>query len=79
MGGQGELATTLFIDEGSGSLDTGSLDLALDALESLQSRGRQVGVISHVEAIKDRIPTHIAVCKQGGGKSVVETGRTSLG
>lgn len=76
MGGQGGLATTLFIDEGS--LDTGSLDLTLNALESLQSRRRQVGVIGHVKAMKDRIPTHIAVRKQGGGKSVVETGRTSL-
>jgi exonuclease SbcC len=72
MGGKGGLAATLFIDEGFGSLDPASLDLAIDALESLQSQGRQVGVISHVEAMKDRIPTRIAVRKQGGGKSVVE-------
>ena len=72
MGGKGGLASTLFIDEGFGSLDANSLDLAIDALESLQSQGRQVGVISHVEAMKDRIPTRIAVSKQGGGKSVVE-------
>lgn len=72
MGGKGGLAATLFIDEGFGSLDAGSLDLAIDALESLQSQGRQVGVISHVEAMKDRIPTRIVVRKQGGGRSVVE-------
>lgn len=72
MGGKGGLVATLFIDEGFGSLDAGSLDLAIDALESLQSQGRQVGVISHVDAMKDRIPTRIAVRKQGGGKSVVE-------
>jgi exonuclease SbcC len=72
MGGKGGLVATLFIDEGFGSLDAGSLDLAIDALEGLQSQGRQVGVISHVEAMKDRIPTQIAVRKQGGGKSVVE-------
>lgn len=72
MGGKGGLAATLFIDEGFGSLDPASLDLAIDALESLQSQGRQVGVISHVEAMKDRIPVRIAVRKQGGGKSVVE-------
>lgn len=78
MGGKGGLAATLFIDEGFGSLDTSSLDLALDALESLQSQGRQVGVISHVEAMKDRIPTRIAVRKQGGGKSVVEIGGTGF-
>lgn len=72
MGGKGGLAATLFIDEGFGSLDAGSLDLAIDALESLQSQGRQVGVISHVEAMKERIPTRIAVHKQGGGKSAIE-------
>lgn len=72
MGGKGGLVATLFIDEGFGSLDAGSLDLAIDALEGLQSQGRQVGVISHVEVMKDRIPTQIAVRKQGGGKSVVE-------
>ena len=55
MGGKGGLAATLFIDEGFGSLDAASLDLAIDALEGLQSQGRQVGVISHVEAMKDRI------------------------
>lgn len=72
MGGKGGLAATLFIDEGFGSLDAGSLDLAIDALESLQSQGRQVGVISHVEAMKERIPARIAVHKQGGGKSAIE-------
>lgn len=72
MGGKGGLVATLFIDEGFRSLDAGSLDLAIDALEGLHSQGRQVGVISHVEAMKDRIPTRIAVRKQGGGKSVVE-------
>lgn len=72
MGGKGGLASTLFIDEGFGSLDATSLDLTIDALETLQSQGRQVGVISHVEAMKDRITTQINVRKQGGGKSVIE-------
>jgi DNA repair protein SbcC/Rad50 len=71
MGGKGGLAATLFIDEGFGSLDATSLDLAINALEGLQSQGRQVGVISHVEAMKDRIPVCIMVSKQGGGKSAV--------
>lgn len=80
MGSQGGLAATLFIDEGFGSLDANSLDLAIDALETLQSQGRQVGVISHVEAMKERIPTRIAVRKQGGGKSAVSiSGRGGLG
>lgn len=71
MGGKAGLAGTLFIDEGFGSLDAASLDMAIDALEGLQSQGRQVGVISHVEAMKDRIPVRIMVTKQGGGKSTV--------
>jgi exonuclease SbcC len=71
MGGKGGLAGTLFIDEGFGSLDATSLDLAIDALEGLQSQGRQVGVISHVDAMKDRIPVQIMVAKLGGGKSSV--------
>lgn len=71
MGGKGGLAATLFIDEGFGSLDATSLDLAIDALEGLQSQGRQVGVISHVDAMKDRIPVQIMVSKLGGGRSSV--------
>jgi exonuclease SbcC len=71
MGGRGGLAATLFIDEGFGSLDAASLDLALDALERLQSQGRQVGVISHVEAMQDRIAVRVRVERQGGGRSRV--------
>ena len=71
MGDKGGLAATLFIDEGFGSLDATSLDLAIDALETLQSQGRMIGVISHVEAMKDRIPVQIRVHRQGGGKSVI--------
>lgn len=71
LGSKGGLAATLFIDEGFGSLDAESLDLAIDALETLQSQGRSVGVISHVEAMKDRIPVQIRVVRQGTGKSSV--------
>jgi len=69
MGGTGGLAATLFIDEGFGSLDAESLDLAIDALEALQSQGRTIGVISHVDAMKERIPVQIRVKRQGGGRS----------
>ncbi|OYU18732.1 MAG: hypothetical protein CFE34_08965 [Rhodobacteraceae bacterium PARR1] len=71
MGSQGALAGTLFIDEGFGSLDSDSLDLAIDALERLQAQGRMIGVISHVQAMKDRIPVQIEVRKVGGGASEV--------
>jgi exonuclease SbcC len=71
MGSHGGLASTLFIDEGFGSLDSNSLDMAIDALEALQTQGRTVGVISHVDALKDRIPVQIKVEKRGNGASVV--------
>lgn len=71
MGGRAGLAATLFIDEGFGSLDAESLDMAIDALDSLQAQGRTVGVISHVEAMKDRIPVQVRVRRQGGGRSTV--------
>jgi exonuclease SbcC len=54
--GRQTFANILFIDEGFGSLDSESLQVAIDALEMLQSQGRTVGFISHVEAMKDRIP-----------------------
>ena len=62
----------LLIDEGFGSLDSGSLDLAVEALETLQGLGRKVGVVTHVAAMVERIPTQVRVLKRGGGRSVVE-------
>ncbi|WP_395828471.1 SbcC/MukB-like Walker B domain-containing protein, partial [Elstera sp.] len=69
MGTHGAIVGTLFIDEGFGSLDADSLDLAIDALERLQAQGRMIGVISHVQAMKDRIPVQVEVVKTGGGAS----------
>lgn len=69
--GRQSFVDTLFIDEGFGSLDADSLDTAIDALESLQSHGRTVGVISHVDAMKDRIPVQVKVVRQGLGRSTV--------
>lgn len=46
---------TLFIDEGFGSLDADTLDIAITALETLHSRGRKVGVITHVAAMIESI------------------------
>ncbi|ENU1226925.1 AAA family ATPase [Providencia rettgeri] len=57
---------SLFLDEGFGTLDAETLDIALDALESLNASGKTIGVISHVEAMKERIPVQIAV-KKGNG------------
>lgn len=57
---------SLFLDEGFGTLDSETLDIALDALESLNASGKTIGVISHVEAMKERIPVQIAVKKANG-------------
>ena len=60
---------SLFLDEGFGSLDDETLDVALSTLENLQAAGKTIGVISHVEALKERIPTQIQVEKLAGGFS----------
>ncbi len=60
---------SLFLDEGFGTLDSDSLELALNALNQLQSSGKMVGVISHVEALKERIPLQIKVEPKGDGTS----------
>jgi DNA repair protein SbcC/Rad50 len=62
---------SLFIDEGFGSLDAETLRVAMDALDGLQSMGRKVGVISHVQEMTDRIATRILVRPSAGGKSAV--------
>jgi exonuclease SbcC len=63
---------SLFIDEGFGSLDPESLQLAMDALDGLQAQGRKVGVISHVQEMHERIPVQIQVKRQGNGLSTLE-------
>ena len=60
---------TLFIDEGFGSLDAETLQVALDALERLQNQGKKVGVISHVQEMVERIAVKVEVQKEGNGKS----------
>lgn len=62
---------SLFIDEGFGSLDSETLRVAMDALDGLQSMGRKVGVISHVQEMTERIATRIVVQPAGGGTSTV--------
>ncbi|WP_297485752.1 AAA family ATPase [Sulfurimonas sp.] len=63
---------SLFLDEGFGTLDTESLETALNALNLLQTSGKMVGVISHVKALKERIPLQIRVVPNGDGTSRVE-------
>ncbi|MFF7291544.1 AAA family ATPase [Microbacterium sp. NPDC008134] len=64
---------TLFIDEGFGSLDGDTLDIAMRTLDELRQGGRTVGVISHVEAMQDQIPAQLRVRATSEGPSVIET------
>ncbi len=60
---------SLFLDEGFGTLDEQTLDTALDALSMLRDDGKLIGLISHVPALRERIPTRIQVIKGSGGTS----------
>ena len=67
MGGSNLRVDTLFLDEGFGTLDESTLNQALYALENLQaSSGKLIGIISHVNSIKERIATHIHVSQRAG-------------
>jgi len=62
---------SLFLDEGFGTLDSETLDAALNALESLRLSGRTIGVISHIDQISRRIPVGIDVKRTGVGTSTI--------
>lgn len=60
---------TLFIDEGFGTLDPDALAMVMSALHTLQSQGRQVGVITHVEGMAEQLAARVEVKSLGGGRS----------
>ncbi|HIE53592.1 MAG TPA: hypothetical protein EYP90_00155, partial [Chromatiaceae bacterium] len=60
---------SLFIDEGFGTLDADTLDMAIEALDALQAQGRQVGIISHVPALVEGVRVQVRVQQHGGGRS----------
>ncbi|WP_455134107.1 SbcC/MukB-like Walker B domain-containing protein [Microbacterium aurum] len=62
---------TLFVDEGFGSLDPETLELAMRTLDELRAGGRTVGVISHVEAMKEQVPAQVLVEATPEGPSVI--------
>ncbi len=64
---------TLFVDEGFGTLDPETLDDVIGQLSRLTAGGRQVGIVSHVEELKQRIPERIAVRRTASGGSRVTT------
>jgi len=69
--GQTEI-DTFFIDEGFGTLDQDSLEEVLNILMSIRSRGKQIGIISHVKELTDRLPIRIQLQKNQLGESQVE-------
>jgi exonuclease SbcC len=71
LAGRNVQIDSLFIDEGFGSLDATTLDLAISALESLRQDNKTIGVISHVELLKERIATQIIVERKPGGTSTL--------
>ena len=72
LAGQNTQLESLFIDEGFGSLDQETLESALETLERLQSESnRTIGIISHVEALKERITTQIELVKDSRGNSEI--------
>jgi len=62
---------SLFLDEGFGTLDEDALETALEALSGLHQKGKLIGVISHVSALKERISTQINIRPVSGGKSTI--------
>jgi len=71
LAGRNTKIQSLFIDEGFGTLDENSLDLAIATLENLQASGKTIGIISHVKELKERITTQVQVKKTGNGFSEI--------
>ncbi|MDR2762567.1 MAG: AAA family ATPase [Planctomycetaceae bacterium] len=63
---------SLFLDEGFGTLDEQTLDVVLSSLEGLRQAGKQIGIISHVPMIRQRIASQIRVLPKGNGRSKIE-------
>ncbi|MBW3588537.1 MAG: SMC family ATPase [Actinobacteria bacterium] len=69
---QGGRLDCFFLDEGFGSLDSGSLELALDGIESLAVPGRLIGLISHVGGLQSRLDDLIVLDRKSDGSTQVE-------
>ena len=66
----GIVLDTMFIDEGFGSLDSDSLEQAMNAIMMLNSNNKLIGIISHVNELNDRIDKKIVVTKSNNGSMV---------
>ncbi len=72
LAGRNVQIDSLFIDEGFGTLDADTLDLAITTLESLHQENKTIGVISHIDLVKERIHTKINIRKLSAGASTLE-------
>jgi exonuclease SbcC len=72
MNGNRVHVDSLFLDEGFGTLDPEALEVALEALAELRRDGKLIGMISHVQEVKERIGTRITVNPLTGGRSMIE-------
>ena len=63
---------TLFIDEGFGTLDQDTLDDVMGVIDDIGENNRVIGLISHVESLKQRISSRISVTKKGDGNSTTK-------
>ena len=61
---------SIFLDEGFGSLDPGTLDVVAAAIEELGSSGRMVAVVTHIRELADRMPVRLEVTKAGSSSTV---------
>lgn len=70
---------SVFLDEGFGTLDEEALGTALDMLASLRQKGKMIGIISHVQAVRERVSLQIQVSPLGNGKSALSGPGVSQG
>jgi exonuclease SbcC len=61
---------SMFIDEGFGTLDSDSLELAMDVILNLSSTNRVIGIISHVDSLKNKIQKQIQTIKTSNGSDI---------
>ena len=66
----GIVLDTMFIDEGFGTLDADTLDSVMAVLDELRDGGRVVGIVSHVDEMRQRIPSRLHVIRGRAGSSV---------
>ena len=71
MASQNVRVDSLFLDEGFGTLDEEALESALDTLAQLREDNKLIGIISHVSALKERIPLQIEIIPESGGNSSI--------